>query len=82
VSVLTLYGRPNCHLCDQAREALLALCAEAPFLELEEVDIDSDDALLTEYLERIPVIAVDGEVVSELMPDLDALRARLDTLQR
>ena len=56
------------------------LLAEASSFELDEVDIESDDGLLHRYLERIPVIELDGEIVSELCLDADALRARLDTL--
>jgi len=48
--------------------------------EVEEVDIESDDELMKRYLERIPVIELDGEIVSELGLDADGLRARLDTL--
>jgi glutaredoxin len=77
---VTLYARPDCHLCDQARAAILALREELRF-ELQEIDIESDDELLSLYLERIPVVAVDGQEVSELILDLDALRARLDTVR-
>jgi glutaredoxin len=79
-SRLVLYGRPDCHLCDEARAGLESLRAEGLSLELEEVDIESDDALLRRYLERIPVVELDGEVVSELWLDVDALRVRIDTL--
>jgi glutathione S-transferase len=75
-----LYGRPDCHLCDEARRGLLELRAGGLDFELEEVDIDSDDQLLRSYLERIPVIEVGGEVVSELHLDQDGLRSRLATL--
>jgi glutaredoxin len=81
LTVLTLYGRPGCHLCDEAREALAALRDERRDFRVEEVDIDRDERLLAAYLERIPVIAVGEEVISELVPDLDAVSARLDTLQ-
>ncbi|MGH2983604.1 MAG: glutaredoxin family protein [Solirubrobacterales bacterium] len=77
---LVLYARPDCHLCDQARAQLEALRAEGLPFELEEVDIDSDDRLLARYLERIPVVTLDGEVVSELGLDPKGLRARLDTV--
>ena len=53
-----------------------------PPFELGEVNIDEDDGLLARYLERIPVVAVDGEVVSELELELDSLRAVLDTVSR
>jgi glutaredoxin len=77
---VALYARPDCHLCDQARAQLEALRAEGLSFELEEVDIDSDDRLLARYLERIPVVILDGEIVSELGLDPDGLRARLDTV--
>jgi glutaredoxin len=79
-SLLVLYGRPDCHLCDEAREGLQRLQSDGLPFELEEVDIESDEKLLRRYLERIPVIELDGEIVSELGLDADALRARLDTL--
>jgi glutaredoxin len=79
--LVTLYSRPGCHLCEQARKEMLAMRDEALGFELQEVDIDSDDDLLTRYLERIPVVAVEGETVSELVFDAGALRARLDTVR-
>jgi len=82
VTAITIYRRPGCHLCDEAREAIVALGHELPPFELSEVNIEEDDRLLTRYLERIPVVAVDGEVVSELELDLDLLRVRLDTVRR
>jgi hypothetical protein len=82
MKAITLYTRPGCHLCDEAREAILALREELPVFELSEVNIEQDDGLLARYLERIPVVAVDGEVVSELELKLDRLRASLDTVRR
>jgi glutaredoxin len=80
VTVVTMYSRPECHLCDEAREGLERLRAEGLDFELRETDIESDDALLRAYLERIPVIEVDGAEVCELGFDGDAVRARLDTV--
>ena len=77
---LVLYGRPDCHLCDEAREGLRGAPRDGLSFELVEVDIESDDELLRRYLERIPVIEIDGEIVSELFLDADGVRARLDTL--
>jgi glutaredoxin len=79
MTTVILYSRPDCHLCDEARAAILAMRDGLRF-ELQEIDIESDDQLLSRYLERIPVVAVDGEQVSELILDVDALRARLDTV--
>jgi glutaredoxin len=70
---LVLYGRDGCHLCDDARLVLERV--GAPFTE---VDITSDDALHAAYLERIPVVVLDGEELSEFFVDEAALRGRLD----
>ena len=78
---VTLYSRPGCHLCDVARDAILAIRSEGADFALEEIDIESDDELHAAYLERIPVVAVEGELVSELALDADALRSRLDTVR-
>ena len=78
---VTLYTRPGCHLCDEARDAILRLRGEGSQFELEEIDIETDDELHRAYLERIPVVAVDGEPVSELILEVSALRARLATLR-
>jgi glutaredoxin len=69
---IVLYGRPGCHLCDDARTVLLS--AGVVF---DEVDIESDDELFKRYLERIPVVEMDGEPVFELFVDRD----RLDSLR-
>jgi hypothetical protein len=82
VTVVTLYTRPGCHLCDEVRDAILALGPELPPFELSEVNIERDHVLFARYLERIPVVVVDGEVVSELELDRDLLRVRLDTVSR
>jgi glutaredoxin len=73
---VTLYGRPGCHLCDDARAVLERVRATHPF-SLEEIDIESDDALLKRYLERIPVVAIDGQERFELFVEDEALRRSL-----
>ena len=77
---VTLYTRAGCHLCDEAREAIDGLRAEGVALALREIDIEEDARLRAEYAERIPVVEVAGEIVSELGADLHALRSRLDTV--
>ena len=74
---LVLYGRPGCHLCDEARAVLERI--GHPF---EEVDIEADDELLARYLERIPVIALDGAELYDFFVDEVELRARLDARVR
>ena len=80
MSSITVYSRPGCHLCDEAIDALIALHGEGYQFDLHEVDIESEELLLRRLLEKIPVVEVDGEVVSELVLDEAAVRARLDTV--
>ena len=68
MKVVTLYGRDGCHLCDDAREALERVRARVPFV-LEEVDITTDDDLHRRYLERIPVVCLDGRELFEFFVD-------------
>ena len=73
---LTLYSRPGCHLCDDARAALERVRARAPFT-LREVNIESDDSLHSRYLERIPVVALGDEELFDFFVDEAALEAKL-----
>lgn len=78
---VVVYSRPGCHLCEEAIAAIVELHGQGYAFELREVDIESDERLLRSHLERIPVVEVDGELVSELILDRLALRARLDTVR-
>jgi hypothetical protein len=77
VPVLTLYGKPGCHLCDDAR-AVVERVRAGRAVALEEVDVTLDPALHRRYGERIPVLALDGEELFELVVDADVLERRLD----
>jgi glutaredoxin len=77
VTLVTLYGKPGCHLCDEARQIVLAAREERGF-ELEEIDVSLDPALHRRYGERIPVVEVDGEEAFEYHVDPAGLRERLD----
>jgi glutaredoxin len=71
-----LYSRPGCHLCDEARATLERIRQRTPFA-LIEIDITTDDDLHRRYLERIPVITIDGEHLFDHFVDEAALEARL-----
>jgi hypothetical protein len=73
---LTLYGRPECHLCHDMRAVVAALRADVPF-ELEEVDVDGDPALVAAYGEEIPVLLVNGRKAFKYRVTPAELRARL-----
>jgi glutaredoxin len=75
-ALVTLYTSPGCHLCDEARGTLLRVREDHPF-ELVEQDITSDGTLHRAYLERVPVVALNGEELFDYFVQEDVLRARL-----
>jgi glutaredoxin len=76
---VVLYGKPGCHLCDEAR-AVVSEALAGRDVDLEEVDVTLDPALERRYGERIPVLTVDGEELFEYFVDGRALAERLDTV--
>jgi glutaredoxin len=79
VTLVTLYGKPGCHLCEEAREVVVAARDERGF-DLQEVDVTLDPLLHSRYGERIPVVEIDGEEAIEYYVDPAGLRERLDTV--
>ena len=73
---VTLYGKPGCHLCDDARAVVAAVCEELGETYAE-VDILSSPALAARYGEEIPVTLVDGAQHDFWRVDPDRLRAAL-----
>jgi glutaredoxin len=71
-----LYGRPGCHLCDDARAVVQQVCAELG-VGFAEVDITTDPELMREYGEQIPVTFVDGRQHDFWRVDPDRLRKAL-----
>jgi glutaredoxin len=65
---VVLYSRAGCHLCDAARDVLVAELSRSPF-ELVEVDVAGDDVLEREYGIRIPVVEIDGDERFEYQVD-------------
>ena len=68
VAQVTVLSKPDCHLCERAMKQLRCLQAELEF-ELRERDITTDETLHRRYFERIPVICLDGEELSEYFLD-------------
>jgi hypothetical protein len=77
---VTLYGKPGCCLCDDARAEVAAVKAEHDF-ELTEVDVSIDPRLWSEYGERIPVVEIDGRTAFELHVNRSELARVLDTVR-
>ena len=75
MTTVTLYGKPGCCLCDEARAVIRDLRRGHRFV-LDEVDVSVDASLDRRYGERVPVVAVDGQEAFEYHVDGAAL-ARL-----
>jgi len=73
---VVLYGAPGCHLCEEASHALQTLRRNRQFT-LREVDIHSDPELERQYLLEIPVIEVNGTVVTSAPVDINRVRLAL-----
>jgi glutaredoxin len=76
VITVTLYSRPGCHLCDEARAVLERARGRAAF-EIDEINIETDEGLHARYLERIPVVVLDGEELFEYFVHEEALIRRI-----
>jgi glutaredoxin len=73
---ITLYTRPGCHLCDDARAVIEGVCADLGE-SFEEVDISADDELEDRFGEDVPVTFVDGRQHDFWRVDETRLRAAL-----
>ena len=77
---LTLYGRADCHLCHEMRgvvDEVLRDTGSAHEVEVVEVDVDGDPALVRAYGDDVPVLCVNGVRAFAHRVDAAALRARL-----
>lgn len=73
---VTLYTRPGCHLCDEARTVVEAVCAELGE-SYAEVSIDEDPVLRERFTDEVPVTFVDGRQHDFWRVSPDRLRAAL-----
>ena len=76
---VVLYGKPGCHLCEEARAEIASVRGRRPFT-LTEVDVSLDPVLHARYGERIPVVAVGGQEAFEYHVDARELENLLDTV--
>ncbi len=79
MTTLTLIGKPDCHLCDVAREIVETVVAELPedAVDVEELSIADDPALYAQWWEKIPVVLIDGSLHGHWRVSPDRLRAAL-----
>lgn len=75
MTTVTLYGKPDCPLCDKAESQLRSAIDESD-VSLEIVDITQDDDLYVHYWAQIPVVAFeDGPTLYAPIGDDELIRA-------
>ena len=77
MTVVTVYSRKNCHLCDVAVEKLETVKVELNF-EIEKIYIDGETELTNKYGEEVPVIHIDGKHHDIFRVDLERFRSSLE----
>ncbi|MGB4778482.1 glutaredoxin family protein [Microbacterium sp.] len=79
MTTLTLVSKPDCHLCDVAREVVDVVVAELPedAVEVEELSILDDPALYEQWWEKIPVVLIDDRLHAHWRLSADRLRDAL-----
>ncbi|SDG89993.1 Glutaredoxin-like domain [Microbacterium sp. 77mftsu3.1] len=79
VTALTLISKPDCHLCDVAREIVDTVVADLPEgqVEVRELSIADDAELYSRWWEKIPVVLIDGDLHAHWRLSADRLRAAL-----
>lgn len=80
-AMVTIYTRPGCHLCDEAKAAIEASGCDGE-CSLEEVNIDEDPALRERHGNDIPVIFINGVKVFKHRVDPSEFRRKLRRLAR
>jgi glutaredoxin len=73
---ITVYSKPDCHLCDTAKETVARIAAETGAGWVD-VDITGDEDLIDAYAEMIPVIMLDGRMHGYFRVEEDRLRRDL-----
>ena len=81
VAAVTIYSRPGCHLCDDAKAAIEASGCTGEFT-LEEVNIDDVPALRDRYGHDIPIVLINGVKVFKHRVDPQEFKRKLHRLSR
>ena len=79
MTTLTIISKPDCHLCDVAREIVDVVVAEFPddTIVVEESSILDDSVLYEQWWEKIPVVLINGRLHAHWRLSADRLRAAL-----
>lgn len=73
---VVLIGKPDCHLCENARLIVARVCDELA-VNWKELSIFDDPQLADKYFESIPVLIVDGKQIDQFRLDEARLRSAI-----
>lgn len=73
---VVVYAKPGCHLCEDTLAILNELQSEFQLL-IHEINIESDAALLTKFMEKIPVLLIDDSITLAAPIHKEQVRAAL-----
>jgi glutaredoxin len=77
---VTIYSRPGCHLCEEAKTQIAPLLAEFG-ARLTEINIDEDPQLRAKYDSDVPVIFLGKRKAAKHRVDLAQLRRQLSDVE-
>jgi len=75
-----LYSKPGCHLCDEMKADILKI-ASGQDLEIDEVNINDDVNLAEKYGTKIPLLELNGRMISKYRLDVERIRKLFDSHQ-
>ena len=75
-AIIEIYTKPNCHLCEVAKDRLNSLRREAGF-DIIEIDVNKSSELKEKYGEFVPVILLNGEILSRFEVNIEELRLKI-----
>jgi glutaredoxin len=75
---LTIYSKPECHLCDEMKRVVYRVVAGRPEITVEDVNISGDAELLDRYRLEIPVLMIDGRKVAKYRVSVETLTRLLE----
>lgn len=87
MTTLTLIGKPDCHLCDVAREVVAQVLVQLPEEQAERIEvversIHEDPALYELWWEKIPVVLIDDRLHAHWRVSPERLADALRTATR
>lgn len=78
---ITLYSKPGCHLCEDAKEILIIL-SDIVHFDFEMIDITTDNLLNKKYQYDIPVVLINGEEIARNRMDREKWSKIIKTIKK